>query len=74
LVLGVVMSNLEIVILLFIMLIGGWLAISSLLWAIWYARRSFRRSKRFSLYGLLLAFTVVALLMGVFVLVFRGAV
>jgi hypothetical protein len=68
------MSYLEVVILLFIMLIGGWLTISSLLWAVWYARRSFRRSKQFSLYGLLFAFTIVALLMGVFVLVFRGAV
>jgi hypothetical protein len=68
------MAYLEVAILLFIMLIGVWLTISSLLWAIWYARRSFRRSKQFSLYGLLFAFTIVALLMGVFALVFRGAV
>jgi hypothetical protein len=73
LMLGVVMAYLETAILLFIMLIGGWLTISSLLWAIWYTRRSFRRSKQFSLYGLLFAFTVVALLMGVFALVVRGA-
>lgn len=68
------MAYLEIAILLFVMLMGAWLTISSILWAIWYARRSFRRSKQFSLYGLLLAFTVVALLMGVFTLVSRGAV
>lgn len=68
------MAYLEVAILLFIMLIGSWLTISSLLWATWYVRRWFRRSKQFSLYGLLFAFTIVALLMGVFALVFRGAV
>jgi hypothetical protein len=68
------MAYLEVAILLIITLIGGWLTISSLIWAIWHARRSFRRSKQFSLYGLLFAFTVVALLMGVFAFVFRGAV
>ena len=58
------MAYLEIAILLIVMLMGTWLTISSILWAVWYARRSFRRSKQFSLFGLLFAFTVAALLMG----------
>jgi hypothetical protein len=68
------MSYLEISILLLVMLMGTWLTVSSILWAIWYARRSIRRSKQFSLFGLLFALTVVALMLGAFAVLFRGAV
>lgn len=51
--------------------IGAWLIVGPLLWALWYIRRTFWRSKRFSLRSLLFAFTIVALLIGTFAALVR---
>ncbi len=58
------MAYLGAAVLLIVAVLGAWLTTSAVLWAIWHARRSFRHSKQFSLWGLLFVFTVVALLMG----------
>jgi hypothetical protein len=57
--------------LLIIVAITAWLVIGPVSWAIWYARRSFRY-RRFGLRGLLFAFTIVALLIGTFSVLFHG--
>ncbi|HEX3600757.1 MAG TPA: hypothetical protein VHU84_11480 [Lacipirellulaceae bacterium] len=55
----------EAFILLVIAAIGIWMTAGSIIWAVWYARRSLR-SKRLSLWSLFFAFTVVTLLIGAF--------
>jgi hypothetical protein len=46
--------------------IGLYLLIGPIGWAIWRARRWYRRSRRFTLRQLFFAFTIVTLLIGVF--------
>ncbi len=58
--------------LLLIAAVGAWLVTGPILWVVWYARRSFR-SRQFSLWNLLFAFTIVTLLIGAFSAWLRGA-
>ena len=56
---------LEALLLLLVAATGAWLVTGPILWVAWYARRSFR-SRQFSLWNLLFAFTVITLLIGAF--------
>jgi hypothetical protein len=62
----------ESLILLVIAAVGAWMTIGAVLWAVWYARRSLR-SRQFSLWSLLFAFTVITLLIGAFSAVLHEA-
>jgi uncharacterized membrane protein len=47
--------------------VGIYFVVSPILWAIWYARRTYRRQRQFSLKEFFFVFTVAALIFGAFV-------
>ena len=52
--------------------VGIYFVVSPILWAIWYARRRYRRQRQFSLKEFFLVFTVAALLFGAVVAAMRN--
>jgi hypothetical protein len=67
-----VMNSAVAVFILLIVVAGTCSMVGPILWAVWQARRTLRRSKQFSLWNLLFAFTIVTLIMGAFAAVLHG--
>ena len=61
-----------IVITLLLLTMAAWPVIGSLVWALWYVRRTYWRHMRYSLRTLLFAFTIASLAIGAFAILMRG--
>ena len=70
---GMGMGPVFAILLLIATIIAAWLAVGPVLWAWWHFRRTVWRHKQFSLGGLFVSFTVVAILIWMAAALVRGA-